>query len=728
MKTLGLSQDRGAISIVDSPDLVAPVGGLSVATSYSLVSSGTEGAKRSLASQPLWEKARQRPDQVANVIEVARSEGIGAALSKVQERLAIPQSLGYSLAGRVLTVGAGCDGFQVGMAVACGGATASHAEIVSIPKNLVVPVPHGLSLHDACFATIGAIALHGIRTGTVAIGDRVLVIGLGLIGQLATRLCVAAGAHVFGVDINPIRAALALESGAERSDTSLDKSTALQVLDWSRGLGADVVLITAGGADSQPLHLAAASARDRAKVVVVGTIDLQVPRESFYEKELSLVISRSYGAGRYDPSFEEKGMAYPPGYVPWTERRNMAEILDLLAGGRLSLEGLRGATIPFDRAPEAYELLRSSSPPISIVLDYGGQEGSPTQTVSPPARSGAEVARNERAYTHLPRPLKVSFVGLGNFASSYLLPSVRSDKHAALQHVVTSSPLKAEAYKTRAGFLHAGTAAEQAITAQETDVVFIATRHDTHAHYAEAALRANKAVFVEKPLALTEREYDRVATALRATQGRLMIGFNRRFAPATRWALAALGSNRGGLRILYRVNAGPLPAHHWLLDPDVGGGRLIGEGCHFIDLACFVTGATPISIEARSLERHSESPPQSVHVEIAFPDATAGIEYIANGDASLAKERIELHRSGTSIVIDDFRSATLHRSGKKHRKQWPGRDKGHRAEVRAFLDAVRTGSPTPIPEEDSLRATALTLAAARSLREGRPVRSDEWLE
>jgi predicted dehydrogenase len=235
-------------------------------------------------------------------------------------------------------------------------------------------------------------------------------------------------------------------------------------------------------------------------------------------------------------------------------------------------------------------------------------------------------------------------------------------------------------------------------------------------------------VFVEKPLALTEHEYDRVATALRATQGRLMIGFNRRFAPATQWALAALGTNRAGLRVLYRINAGPLPAHHWLLDPDVGGGRLIGEGCHFIDLACFIAGAPPLSIEARSLETHTGSPPQSFHIEIAFPEATAGIEYIATGDPSLAKERIEIHRSGTSIVIDDFRSATLYRAGKKRHKKWPGRDKGHRSEVRAFLDAVRTGSPTPIPEEESLRSTALTLAAVRSLRESRAIGHKEWLE
>ncbi|HEU5310505.1 MAG TPA: Gfo/Idh/MocA family oxidoreductase, partial [Candidatus Eisenbacteria bacterium] len=412
---------------------------------------------------------------------------------------------------------------------------------------------------------------------------------------------------------------------------------------------------------------------------------------------------------------------------PWTEQRNMAEILDLLADGRLSLEGLRGSVVPFERAPEAYDLLRSPSPPISIVLDYEVREEATKVDFGPSATSRPAVDE-ATTYMHLPRALNVSFIGLGNFASSYLLPSVRADQDVALQHVITASPLKAEAIRSRAGFRHAGTDAVPAMSAPETDVVFIATRHDTHARYAEAALRANRAVFVEKPLALTDREYDRVATALRATQGRLMIGFNRRFAPATRWALDALGTNRAGLRFLYRVNAGPLPANHWLLDPEIGGGRLIGEGCHFIDLACFVAGALPSSIEARSLESHAGAPPQSFHIEIAFPEATAGIEYIATGDPSLAKERIEIHRAGTSIVIDDFRSATLYRSGKRRHKKWPGRDKGHRAEVHAFLEAVRTGSPTPIPEEESLRSTALTLAAARSLREARPIRQAEWAE
>jgi polar amino acid transport system substrate-binding protein len=687
----------------------------------SAMSPGTERSKVELAAASPIETARRRPDQVAKVLDSVRTEGLVATYQKVTERLATPQPLGYSLAGAVLDVGEDCDGFHAGMPVACGGASASHSEVVSVPKNLVVPVPHGVSMDDACFATLASIPLHAIRVGEIAIGDRVLVIGLGLMGQLAARLCSGAGAHVFGVDPDRSRADLALQWCAERVDTRLDRSTALQILDWSRGRGADVVLITAGGADSRPLGLAGEAARDRAKVVVVGAVGLEVPRESFYEKELQLVVSRSYGPGRYDPAFEEKGYAYPPGYVPWTERRNMEEILDLLASGRLALDGLRGATIPFERAPEAYELLRSESPPISIVLDYG---------IPGPSPNGGAISRGQEhaphshvePSTHPPRPLRVSFIGMGNFATSHLLPAAKQAAES-LEHVVTQTPLKAEHARKRGGFRSASTDGRDPVEDPNTEVVFVATRHDTHAQWVEGSLRAHKAVFVEKPLAITARAYERIATLQRATQGRLMVGFNRRFAPATMWALDALGSNRAGLRLTYRINAGALPANHWLLDPDTGGGRLIGEACHFIDYACFLADALPVSIDARALDAAGES----FHIEIAFANgASAGIDYLSGGDGSLAKERIEIHRSGLSIVIDDFRSAVLHRGGKRARKRWKARDKGHQAEVRAFLEAVGSGAPTPIPEEESLRSTALTLAAAMSLREGRAIHPDEW--
>jgi predicted dehydrogenase len=491
-----------------------------------------------------------------------------------------------------------------------------------------------------------------------------------------------------------------------------------------------MVLITAGGADNHPLVLAGAAARDRARVVVVGAVGLDVPREPFYEKELSLIVSRSYGPGRYDPAFEEKGLAYPVGFVPWTERRNMEEILNLLADGRLSLDGLRGTKIPFERAPEAYELLagKQGPSPIAVVLEYEQPDRQAAEPQPPAVGEAAAEAEPAQPYSFEPRPLKISFLGMGNFASSYLLPGAKSVEGIGLEHVVTASPLKAETARKRAGFRVAGTSPDTAIGDPATQVIFIATRHDSHARYVEAALKAGKAVFVEKPLALTAEELDRAAVAVRATQGRLMVGFNRRFAPATRWALEALGANRAGMRILCRVNAGALPAHHWLLDPDTGGGRLLGEACHFIDLACFLAGAEPTEIRAQALDGGvREGGAQDFSIGLSFRNGTtAKVLYISSGSSTLPKEHIEIHRSGTSIVIEDFRRAVVHRSGRPRVKSWGGRDKGHRAEIRAFLDAIRTGSPTPIPEEESLRSTALTLAAARSIREGRPLRRGEW--
>jgi predicted dehydrogenase/threonine dehydrogenase-like Zn-dependent dehydrogenase len=700
-----------------------------VCSSHSLISAGTELAKLRLAESNLLEKAQRRPDQFQKVLESVRVEGTLETLQKVRERLATPQALGYSLAGHVVEVGEGCDEFRVGMPVACGGATACHAETVSVPKNLAVRVPEGVPLRDACFTTVTSIGLHAVRTAGVTIGDRVLVIGLGLIGQLAVRLTMVAGAHVFGIDPRGDRAKLGFVSGAEQVDTNLDASAARQIMDWSGGRGADAVLITAGCDDNQPLVLAGAVARDRARIVVVGAIDLKVPREPFYEKELNLIISRSYGPGRYDPAFEEKGMEYPAGFVPWTERRNMGEILDQLASGRLSLEGIRGVTIPFGRAPEGYELLtgKAGSSPIAVVLEYEA----PYQASQPealPARSSLSLSAEPFIPTHSPRQLDVSFVGMGSFASSYLLPTARGVRGVALHRVVTTTPLKAQSVKARAGFRHAGTDAFEAIESRHTQVVFIATRHDSHARYVEAALLAHKAVFVEKPLALTPHELGRIATSMRATQGRLMVGFNRRFAPAVRVAIEALGSNRAGLRLLYRVNAGALPAQHWLLDPEIGGGRLLGECCHFIDLACVVANAPPSSIQAWAIgQMRVSGMPQDFRIEITFVNgASAGIEYLSGGDTSVPKERIEIHRSGLSAIIDDFRSVTYHRAGRRKVKKWRTRDKGHRAEVAAFLEAVRTGAPTPISEEESILSTALTFAAARSIREARPIGSEEF--
>ena len=709
------------IAEVGIPTAVA--GRAIVRVTHSLVSTGTELSKVHLARKSLWQKAQSRPDQVAKVVAAVRSEGIVAAAQKVRERLGTPQALGYSLSGVVDACGGECGGISVGMRVACGGAAASHAEYVSVPANLVVPIPNGVTSKDAAFATVGAIAMHGLRMGGLALGDRVVIVGLGLVGQIAARLAIAAGAHVFGVDPRSDRAQLVVDSGAEAAHTELDRATSQAVHGWSGGHGADLVMVTAAGADNSPLVLAGEVARDRAKVVIVGAVDLEIPRETYYHKELSLIISRSYGPGRYDPEFEEKGLAYPVGFIPWTERRNIEEFLALIDTRKVSLDGIKGTTLPFEEAPQGYELLAGERgpAPISLVLEYPTAESLEAHSYDRPQVLDRATEGRQRA--HQPRPVRVSLIGVGNFATATLLPAISSVPGTILMRAVASNPLKAEAVRKRWKFASAGTDVPSTLADTEAEITFIATRHDTHAQFAEAALRANRAVFVEKPLAITEEGLDRVATTLRATSGRLMVGFNRRFAPAITWAIERLGPDRGGIRFLCRVNAGALPADHWLLDPEIGGGRLLGEACHFIDLACHVVGSEPVEVLGRSRDPMRDMrPAQDFGVEISFVNgSTAMIEYISSGDPSLAKERFEIHRQGMSLVIEDFRKAECYRAGRVSRVKWPTPDKGHRAEVRAFLEAVRTGAPTPIPEEESIRSTALTLAAARSMREGRPI-------
>jgi predicted dehydrogenase/threonine dehydrogenase-like Zn-dependent dehydrogenase len=734
MRQLVLDPTGGGLTLQEVPLPMPARGQALVRVAWSVISTGTELSKIELAKKTLWEKARSRPDQVAKVIQSGGTDGIVATVQKVRERLGTPMPLGYSLSGVVTECGEDSGGLSAGIDVACAGTTASHAEFVVVPVTLAVPIPTGVELSDAAYTTIGAIAMHGLRTGGVQLGDRVLIIGLGLLGQLATRLCVAAGAHVFGVDPREDRAQLAVDSGAEAAQTSLDTATAQAVTAWSGGRGADIVLVTAGGADNSPLVLAGAAARDRARVVVVGAVDLTLPREPYYHKELSLVVSRSYGPGRYDPAFEERGMAYPLGFVPWTERRNMQEFLSLLEAGRVNLEGLHGASVPFERAPDGYQLLVGDAAPISVEFSYRTAELAPTEPkVSAgdvgPRESVALALRNTGASRRFePRPLRVSMVGVGNFATSSLLPAIRSVDSAVLVRCVAGTPLKAEAVRRRWKFTAASVDAAESWSDKESEIVFIATRHDTHAAFAEGSLRANRAVFVEKPLALTAMELDRVAAACRATGARLMVGFNRRFAPAIAWALARVGPDRGNLRFLCRVNAGQLPAEHWLLDPEIGGGRLIGEACHFVDLACYFAASEPTRVFAQSREHPGgEGVPQDFAIDIQFANGSSAIiEYLSSGSPSLPKERFEIHRQGTSIVIDDFLRAEHHRAGKVSRRKWQTRDKGHHAEVHAFLDAVRRGTATPIPEEESIRSMALTLAAARSLREGRPLRQDEW--
>lgn len=710
MKQVAQRPRDGRISVEDVPEPALRPGRVLVANRYSLISAGTERSKVELGEKSLLQKARARPDLVRKVVDRARGEGFRTAFATVRDRLDALAALGYSSAGIVLEVGEGVERLVPGDRVACaGGGWANHAEIVAVPRTLVAKVPEGVELADAAYGTVGAIALHGVRRAEAVVGERVGVIGLGLVGQLAVRILGAAGCRPIGIDLDTQAVELAAAGGA-RSFRRDDPALAAAVLDATDGLGLDAVLVCAASSSSDPVEVAARLARDRGRVVVVGDVPIEASRALFYEKELELRLSRSYGPGRYDRDYEEHGRDLPAGYVRWTEQRNIGAFLELVAGGGVRPAELTTHRIPIEQAADAYALLTAEpSEPraFGILIEYA--DGERSARVRPaPVRRGA--VRRERP--------RIALVGAGNFARSTLLPGLAA-AGVELQAVATEGGLSAADAAARFGFARAATP-QEVVVAEDVDAVVIATRHSSHAELVIQALAAGKAVFVEKPLALREEELAAVEAALEPG-ALLMVGFNRRFAPLTQRLLDALPGT-GGHVLCARVNAGSLPADHWLHDPEEGGGRLLGEGCHFVDLLLHLGGS-------RAASAHAVAVPQP-HRPLECSDAiaatlrlengtVASLTYAGGGDGRLPKERIEAFGGGLAAVLDDFRSLELYRGGR--RKQVQGaQDKGHRAQLACFVEAA-AGRVEPPSVDTYLHATSVTLALAESLRIGAPV-------
>ncbi|MFS8637732.1 MAG: bi-domain-containing oxidoreductase [Gemmatimonadota bacterium] len=745
MKQVIQELDTGAIRLVDVPAPLVRPGGVLVRTLHSVISIGTERSKIELGRKSLLGKARERPDQVRKVIDTIKREGLASAYRKVRSRLSAPSPLGYSCAGVVEAVGAGVDDIEVGQLVACAGAGyANHAERVWVPKNLVVPVPEGVPSDHAAFATLGAIALQGVRQAEVRLGETVAVIGLGILGQLTVQLLRAAGAQPIGIDVDAGRVKLAERHGAVGVLRSDDVAGRVAVL--SGGIGADAVIITAATSSEDPIRLAGEIARDRARVVVVGAVPIHAPRSPYYEKELEIRLSRSYGPGRYDPDYEEKGHDYPVGYVRWTERRNLAEFLRLVSIGAVRLDELITHRFPFAEVERAYGVLTGEEgrAALGVVLEYpeeaaeeprrivvrgergvqGGRLAGAGDVVSSDAVARG-VAAGASAVSRAPitGPIGVGLIGAGNFAQDVLIPSLKR-LGVEFRGVVTASGYTARGAAEKHGFAYAASSPDEVLADPGTHVVVIATRHDEHARLAAEALRAGKAVFVEKPLALDEASLDDVLSA--ASQGGpLLVGFNRRFAPATQFVRERLARIAGARVVQIRVNAGAIPPTSWVHDPEVGGGRLIGEGCHFIDLALYLIGSPAVEVSARGITGPDPAAALQDNVVVTLRCAdgsVASILYTSKGNPRSGKERVEVFAGGVSAVIDDFRSAEVH--GAK-RERWKGRqDKGHRAELEAFLRAVREGATSPIPLAELENSSRATLRAARSLATGLPERLD----
>jgi predicted dehydrogenase/NADPH:quinone reductase-like Zn-dependent oxidoreductase len=705
MKIVAQRSRDGRISVVDAPLPALRPGWVLVANRASLISAGTERTKIELGAKNLVQKARARPDLLMKVVDRTRAEGIGSALAAAKDRLDALTPLGYSSAGNVLRVGAGVEGIATGDRVACGGGGfATHAEVIAVPRNLVAAVPDGVSLESAAYATVGAIALHGVRRAEAQLGERVGVIGLGLVGQLAVRILAAGGCTVIGVDLDPIAVELAASGGArafERDRDGLESS----VLEATGGLGLDSVLVCAAATSPDPVRLAGELARERGRIVIVGDVPIEADRALFYEKELELRLSRSYGPGRYDRDYEERGRDLPPAYVRWTEQRNMQAFLDLVASGAVDPSPLTTHRFPVEQAEDAYALLtedRGDERPFGILLEYAYEERAP-----PP---------KPRAARHSAGRARIGLIGAGSFARATLLPALR-DAGAELAAVASGGGLTATDVAGRFGFERAAESADEIFADDSIDAVVIATRHASHAPLTASALRAGKAVLVEKPLAIDRGGLAEVEQAL-APQSLLMVGFNRRFAPLAvqlRNELEGVGSSI----LLARVNAGPLRADHWTHDPEEGGGRLVGEGCHFVDLLSYLAGARVVTVHALAVP-HPQRPLEcsdEVVATLRFANGAVGtFVYSGGGDSRLPKERVEAFGGGLAAVIDDFRRLELHRSGKR-RVTKQRQDKGHKAEVACFLAAVRGEADAPAIET-SLDSTRATLALVESLRSG----------
>lgn len=728
MKQLLQNLRSGETLVVDVPMPAPQRGEVLVRTAASLVSAGTERMVVEFAEKSLVGKARSRPDLVRQVLDKARREGAMTTLEAAFNRLDQPMALGYSSAGTVIGLGDAVQRVRVGERVACaGGGYAVHAEYACIPVNLVAPLPDTVGFEPAAFATLGAIAMHGFRLARVQLGETVAVVGLGLLGLLAAQIARAAGCRVIGADLLLDRIELARRLGFEAVSTEAAPDAAAA---FSRGRGCDAVLICADTHTSEPVELAGVIARDRAQVVAVGAVGLTLPRKIYYEKELSFVNSRSYGPGRYDPGYEEGGRDYPLGYVRWTEGRNLEAVVDLLAAGSLDVGSLISHRFPIESAPEAYALItgKRSEPFLGVLLTYpsaAADEAYPEDApvdddagASDPALAAAKTASSEKT-----GPVGIGVWGAGNFGTAVLLPALKKLPTVRLVGVSTASGMSARHAADRFGFGYAAADRQQILDDPAVEAVAILTPHHVHAAQTIEALQAGKHVFCEKPLALTADELFAIEDVLAGRPDQiLMVGYNRRFAPLAQRMKAFLAGRSEPLAAHYRVNAGYLPPTHWTHDLENGGGRIVGEACHFIDFLIFLVGALPVEVAARGLPDVGRYREDNVLLQLVFPDGSIGqVTYLANGDKAFPKERVEVFCGGRVAVLDDFRLLECVQGGRRETVRSRLRqDKGHSAEMEVFAAAVRSGGPPPVPVEQIFGGMRATFAGLRALRSGRP--------
>lgn len=715
MKQILQHLNDGKTVVEEVPVPVVKPGMVLVRTAASLVSAGTERMVVDFASKNLIGKAASRPDLVRQVINKAMREGLIPSIEAAFNKLDQPMPLGYSSAGTVVEIGEDVMDFKTGDRVACaGGGYAVHAEYNLVPVNLVSPLPEAVDFESAAFTTLGAIALHGFRLASPQLGEKVCVIGLGLLGLLAAQVARAAGCSVFGVDLSEDRIALAQKMGFSAAHRT---SCVDMVAGLTNGLGFDHVLICADTNSNDPVELAGEITRDRATVVAIGAVGMEIPRKRYYEKELEFKISRSYGPGRYDPEYEEGGIDYPLGYVRWTEGRNLQAFVDLMAAGKVDVHPLITHRIPIESAPRAYDLISGdlNEPFLGVLLTYPDkvETGSVRKVLVTPAA------------TNKSPDIRLGVLGAGNFAQAVFLPVIRKVGGVQLSGIATASGMSAQQAAKKYGFGFATTVEEEILENKDINTVVLLTRHQHHARQVLKALRHQKAVYCEKPLALNPAELAEIEEELtRENSPLLTVGFNRRFAPMTLALAEFINQRTEPLFMQYRVNAGYLPLNHWLHDPNQGGGRIIGEGCHFIDLLTFLVGSAPVSVSATALADNDRYCQDNVQLSLRYADGSLGtVIYLANGNKNFTKERLEVFTSGRIAVLEDFRSLELvsENSSKTSRSRLR-QDKGHTKAWEKFIKAVSDGGTPPIPYEELMSTSKATFATLEALRTGTEIK------
>ncbi len=685
---------------------IVKAGHLLIANAFSVISAGTERSVIDASKGSLLSKALKRPDQVRRVLQKMRQEGVLSTLSQVFGKLEEPIALGYSSSGVVLASGRGVQGFPPGTRVMSNG---PHAEIVCVPRNLCAALPPEVPLEKAAYTVLGAIALNGVRLSKLGIGDTAFVIGLGLIGQITVALLKASGCRVIGTDLDPWKCEMAIRMGADVAEVEISAS---MVTSHTRGLGADAVLVTASTPSDGPLNLASEAVRPKGRIVIVGSVGMNLQRRPLYFREAELVVSCSYGPGRYDSEYEERGNDYPAGHVRWTENRNFQAILQLMATGRLDVSPITTHRFPVQNASDAYSLIDAKQNKfLGILLEYPASTDNlaRTQTVGL-SRAGS--------------PLSIGVLGAGGFARTVVLPSLKKQFGVRLRSICSATGLSANRASEKFGFEVETTSEDSIFLDPEINVVFCLTRHDLHAEHVRKALANGKHVYVEKPLALTLEDVESIGAMMREGGPLLMVGFNRRFAPAVATIRKLFSGVSQPITVSVRMNVGSVPETHWTQNEETGGGRLLGEACHAIDLATFLIGSPPVRVYAEAVSGHSSPIVCDDQCFITLRHANGSVSsvaYLAGGDRAYPKERIEVLGGGRLAVVEDFREVTTAVDGKlKTDRRWR-QDKGHGNELRAFADAIAHGGPPPIPWEDIRAVSLASILADRSLKEGVPL-------